>query len=142
MSGSVPTLESLLPHRRPMLLLHRLVDGDGESARAVLQVTPDTALVEPGRGFPAWALLEVFAQCAALIGGLRARQAGEAVAQGFLLGTRRLDCAFSHVPEGRDLVVEARHEFTDGAGMGAYRCRTLDEELAAECVLSVYIPPT
>jgi predicted hotdog family 3-hydroxylacyl-ACP dehydratase len=134
-------LERLLPHRPPMLLLDRLIGGDGTHARALAVVRDGGRLVEAGRGLPAWALVEVFAQAAALIGGLRAREEGIPVAQGFLLGTRRLDCPVAHVPVGTELLIEARTEFTDGAGMGAYHCRTLNEDWPVECVLTVYTPP-
>jgi len=135
-----PGLEALLPHRRPMLHLDRLLAGDGRFARAALAIDAGKPLVVPGRGLPTWALVEVFAQTAALIGGLRAREAGEAVAQGFLLGTRRLDCPVAWVPEGMTLEIEARTEFVSDGGMGAYHCRTLNLDPAVACVLSVYTP--
>lgn len=134
-------LEALLPHRPPMLLLDRFVAGDPDHAVASLRVRADGPFFEAGRGLPAWALVEVFAQTAALIGGLKAAHDGVPVAQGFLLGTRRLDCPVSHVPEGVELTVEARTRFTDGAGMGAYHCRVTDEAWPVECVLTVYTPP-
>ncbi|MEE4172949.1 MAG: hypothetical protein V2I57_01700 [Xanthomonadales bacterium] len=138
------TLEALLPHRRPMLLLDRFVDGDhGEDgwARAEARIHEAHPFYEADRGVPSWALIEVFAQTAALIGGLQARQDGVPVPQGFLLGTRRFDCPVSHVPAGTDLVLEARTAFRDSNGMGAYHCRTLNEDLALACVLTVYAPP-
>lgn len=124
-----------------MLLLARFLGGDPEHARARLDVHRNLPLVEAGRGLPAWALVEVFAQTAALIGGLAARAEGVPVAQGFLLGTRRLDCPVSHLPEGASFTVEARTEFTDGAGMGAYHCRIIEPDWPVHCVLSVYTPP-
>lgn len=143
-ADDLETLEALLPHRRPMLLLDRFVDGDGGEegwARAEARIDEQHPFFEAGRGLPSWALVEIFAQTAALIGGLQARQDGVPVPQGFLLGTRRLDCPVSHIPAGTVLVLEARTSFRDSNGMGAYHCRTLNDGLALECVLTVFAPP-
>ncbi len=135
-------VETLLPHRRPMLLLDRLTEGDATYARSATTVTSDDLFFEAGAGLPAWALLEYFAQTAALIGGLEARAGAGDVPQGFLLGTRKLECRIGHVPAGVELELEARLKFADGAGMSAYDCRTLNPEYPVTCVLSVYVPPT
>lgn len=140
MTDPIEELKSLLPHRPPMLLLDRLVEADDARVRAAARVAAGGRLVEAGRGLPAWALVEYFAQTAALIYGLKTRETGAPVAQGFLLGTRRLECPVSHVPEGTELLIEARVEFIDDGGMGAYHCRTLNERFPAECVLTVYVP--
>lgn len=134
-------IEALLPHRRPMLLLGRLTEGDATYARSSTTVTRDDLFFEAGSGLPAWVLLEYFAQTAALIGGLEARANATDVRQGFLLGTRKLECGISHIPAGVELELEARLEFADGAGMSAYHCRTLNPEYPVSCVLSVYVPP-
>ena len=134
-------LEALLPHRRPMLLLDRFVDGDVDWARAEACFGEDHPFHEPGLGVPSWVLIEVFAQTAALIGGLKSRAENVPVPQGFLLGTRRFACIPGHIPTGTTLLLEARTAFHDENGMGAYHCRTLDDDLALECVLTVYAPP-
>jgi predicted hotdog family 3-hydroxylacyl-ACP dehydratase len=141
-TDSVAELCDLLPHRPPMLLLDRLLAGDSTFARAEASVDADHRFFEEGKGVPAWALVELFAQTAALIGGLKSRAEGVPVPQGFLLGTRRLECPVSHVPAETKLVIEARTEFADGSGMGAYHCRILNEGLPVECVLTVFAPPT
>ncbi|MEM8546834.1 MAG: hypothetical protein AAGF46_01600 [Pseudomonadota bacterium] len=134
-------IESFLPHRKPMLLLDRLIDGDPSFARSAIAVSEQDLFFEEGMGLPAWALLEYFAQTAALIGGLEAEAGAKAVPQGFLLGTRKLECEVSHIPAGVELELEAKLEFADGAGMSAYHCRTLNPEYPVTCVLSVYVPP-
>ncbi len=134
-------LIELLPHRPPMLLLDRLLAGDANSARAEARIDTDHRFYEVGKGVPAWALVEIFAQAAALIGGLKSRADDVPVPQGFLLGTRRLDCPVSHVPAGTTLVIEARTEYADANGMGAYHCRVLNDDYPVECVLTVFAPP-
>ncbi len=135
-------LEDLVPHRPPMLLPDRLVDGDSTQARTRVTITDACPLIEPGLGLPTWALLEFFAQTAAVIGGLKARETGEPVGQGFLLGTRRLSCPVSHIPVGATLVLAAETGFVDESGMGAYHCATEYEGQPITCTLTVYTPPT
>jgi predicted hotdog family 3-hydroxylacyl-ACP dehydratase len=124
-----------------MLLLDRFVDGDVDWARAEARIGETHPFHAPGLGVPSWALIESFAQTAALIGGLQARAERVPVPQGFLLGTRRFTCTVPHVPVGTTLVLEARTSFRDSNGMGAYHCRALNDDLALECVLTVYAPP-
>ena len=50
-------------------LLDRFVDGDGDWARAEADLDETHPFHEPGLGVPSWALIEVFAQTAALMNG-------------------------------------------------------------------------
>lgn len=134
-------LQDLVPHRPPMLLPDRLIDGDGTQARTQVTIAADCPLLEPDLGLPTWALLEFFAQTAAVIGGLKARETGQPPAQGFLLGTRKLLCPISHIPVGTTLTLSAETGFVDDNGMGAYHCATHYEGLEISCTLSVYTPP-
>jgi len=134
-------LAALVPHRPPMLLLDELLEGNADRARAAFTVRPDNRLLENNQGLPSWTLLEHFAQTAALIGGLRARETGAPIGQGFLLGTRKIACPVSHIPVGTRLVLEAETGFVDGNGMGAYHCRCVTEGYPISCTLTVYTPP-
>lgn len=134
-------LESLVPHRRPMLLPDRLIDGDSTRARTRVTISRDCPLLDPERGLPSWALLEFFAQTAAVIGGMKARETGEPVKQGFLLGTRKLACPVSHIPVGTTLVLSAETGFVDDNGMGAYHCATDFNGHPISCTLTVFTPP-
>lgn len=133
-------LDDLLPHRPPMRLIDRVVAVGEEHAVAEATIAPGMPFCGPG-GLPAWVLVELFAQTAALIGGHRARLAGGVAAQGYLLGTRRFTASAPTVPLGATLRLEARGEMSEATGMGSYRCHTVGGDLAAECVLSVYTPP-
>ena len=134
-------LQDLLPHRPPMLLISELLDHGPDFVVAAAKVTATGLLVQGDRGLPSWALIEYFAQTAALLGGLRAREAGSTAGQGYLLGTRKFESNHPWIKPGVRLVFEAREQFRDGNGMGAYGCRTLDGPVSAECVLNVFTPP-
>lgn len=135
------SLQDLVPHRPPMLLPDRLIDGDSSQARTQVTIAADCPLLEPGRGLPSWALLEFFAQTAAAIGGLKARETGQPPARGFLLGTRKLACPVSHIPVGTTLILSAQTGFVDDNGMGAYHCATNYAGHEISCTLTVFAPP-
>lgn len=138
-NGSIPLVD-LVPHRPPMLLPDRLLDGDGTRARTQVTIADDCMLVEPGLGLPGWALLEFFAQTAAVIGGLKARETGQPMGQGFLLGTRKLACPVRHIPVGASLILKAETGFVDANGMGAYHCSTQYAGHEISCTLTVFTP--
>ena len=134
-------LVDLLPHRPPMLLLDQFVAGEHDWAHANATVRDDSLFLTPGKGLPSWALIEYFAQTAALIGGLAAGgRAGEAP-PGLLLGTRRFSCNQGWIPVGTELEFEARLAYRQDGGMSAYACHVLKGPVEADCTLNVFIPP-
>ena len=61
-------IQTLLPHRPPMVMVDRLVCADEKSAETVLDIRQDNIFVENGALQP-YALMEVMAQtCAAQLG--------------------------------------------------------------------------
>lgn len=110
---ALPPVASLVPHRPPMVLLDEVRAWDGATARCRLTVRPDAPFAVEGR-VPAAVALEYMAQCAAVHGGLGARDRGEPARGGYLLGARSLSLAVDHFDAGDVLDVEARREDGDG----------------------------
>ena len=133
-------LESLLPHRGPMLLLAELAGGDEHTARAKVNISGDSGFLVAGKGLPAWILIEHFAQTTALLGGLKARAKGRPVRLGFLVGVRRFSCNQTWIPVGTELLMEASEEMSIDGGMSTFTCTTIHDRIEASCRLSVYIP--
>lgn len=134
-------IESVVPHRGTLLLVDRVLDWDEESIRTELRVRHDDPF-GTDEGIPAWVGLEYMAQTIAAWAGCRARAAGRAPRIGFLLGTRRYECAVAHFAAGSTLQVEARCEMLGDNGLGMFACRLLDgdQEIAVANV-SVFEPP-
>jgi predicted hotdog family 3-hydroxylacyl-ACP dehydratase len=130
-------LADLLPHDAPLILLDRLSSYDGSSLLAEVDIT-DTSLFLAAQGVPSYIGIEYMAQACAAYVGLLAREAGEPVKIGFLLGTRNYK---AHVPwfrRGQRLMVRASIVYRDEQ-MGAFACQIEDDAtLAAEAQLSVY----
>lgn len=80
--------EDLLAHRAPMLLLDEILRYDRQSLCAAVKVCPGKPFCDE-QGAPGWIGLEWMAQTAGAWAGARQLDAGQRVAIGFLLGTRR-----------------------------------------------------
>jgi len=83
--------DRVLPHRRPMRLLDRLLSVT--PAAAVAEARPDAACLfaEPGGRLHPAALLELIAQGYAAMRGYKSQNEGEAPARGFLTAVKRFE---------------------------------------------------
>jgi predicted hotdog family 3-hydroxylacyl-ACP dehydratase len=125
MDPTLLPMESLLPHRGPMLLVDRVLSDDGETTRVAATVRADGLFVRDGR-LPAWAGIELMAQAIGAWAGLRRREHGEAIRLGFLLGTRRFECSGPGFAVGAALEVEARLEIVSEQGLAVFACRVFE----------------
>lgn len=140
-AAAMPDIEQVIPHRGTMLLVDRLVHWDEETVAVELTVPSDSPFHVDG-GVPAYVGVEYMAQAVACWAGCQARGRGEPPPIGFLLGTRRYECAVPLFSSGLHLRVEARREILGENGLGVFACRILaaDGELATANV-SVFEPP-
>jgi predicted hotdog family 3-hydroxylacyl-ACP dehydratase len=135
------SLEEVMPHRRPSLLLDRIGAVSADSAVVHVDIRPGIPFSD-SRGIPTYVGLEYMAQACSVWAGLRARQAGEAPRVGFLLGTRDFGAEISYFPFGVSLEVVAEVEYQDG-DMGVFRCSIrIGGETLATAHISVYQPST
>jgi 3-hydroxyacyl-[acyl-carrier-protein] dehydratase len=103
-----PAIESLLPHRTPMLFVDGIV-GEAEDGLTCSAHVPEGCAIVAGGTAPAIAAIEAAAQTAAVWEALRARRAGEGVGRmGFLVSARDVELHAAQVPAGTPLVASAR----------------------------------
>ena len=122
---SLPDIHTLVPHSGTMSLLGRLLAADTETLCAEVAIGPDTLFCSEG-AVGAWVGVEYMAQAVAAHAGYGARQRGEPVRVGFLLGTRRYACAQAAFPVGSVLHVHVQRVIQGENGLGAYDCRIVD----------------
>lgn len=102
------TLDQLLPHRGPMLLLDEMVEVDAERIVCTAAVRSDSPFVRDGL-LQAPALMEYMAQAMAAFVGYQGRFAGgEDVPRGYVVGARDLEIAGTEIRPGDELRIEAR----------------------------------
>ncbi len=102
--GARRIADELLPHRPPMRLVEAVVDWSDSAARCRGRVGDGCPLGD-GRIAPAWVLIEVAAQAAAVHAGLRAGDVGPRP-PGAIVGLPVVELECGAVPCGRSLLAE------------------------------------
>lgn len=133
------SLESLIPHRPPMILLSRVVDLNDQSATSEVEISEGTLFFENGR-VPAWIGVEYVAQTIAAYSGHLGRAKGTDPAIGFLLGARRYRCTVPGFELGQTLRVHVEPVLIDG-DMGSFKGRIeIAGQTVAEVSMTTYKP--
>lgn len=144
-------IETLIPHRRTMLLLDRLCSVSAEAAQAEVDIHTEHVFFQADAGVPVWVGLEFMGQTAALIGGYSAAQhAQDSLAQaqpateqdarmGYLAGVRKLQ-AYTDFFRPGTLLIDCTEQAVLGESLAKYSCKIANAtngELLAESVLTV-----
>ena len=82
--------EALIPHRKPMCFIDRLIETQAQGGTAEASVAPDHILLDDGGKLDAVAMAEMIAQAYAAVKGYHDRRSTEPVKQGFLVGIRKI----------------------------------------------------
>jgi predicted hotdog family 3-hydroxylacyl-ACP dehydratase len=140
---SMPPVLELVPHSATMSLLDRVLAADEETLSAEVAIGADTLFCEGGV-VGAWVGVEYMAQAVAAHAGYAARMRGEPVKVGFLLGTRRYQCAVPGFAEGTVLHVHVKRALQGENGLGAFECQLADAASGAQlasATITVFQPP-
>ncbi|MCS4248244.1 MULTISPECIES: hotdog family protein [unclassified Pseudomonas] len=134
-------LAELLPHAGDMILIDQVLSFDEEQVHTRVTVKPGGLFSHDDGSLPAWVGIELMAQSVAAYAGCRARQKGEAVELGFLLGTRKYECNVEHFPAGAELTIHGLRSLEDDNGMGVFECHLTGDGILASARLNVFRPP-
>ena len=134
-------LAELLPHAGDMILIDSITSFDDEQIFTRLTVQPDGLFNLPDGSLPAWVGIELMAQSVAAFAGCHARQKGNPVELGFLLGTRKFECNVEAFPAGSDLTIHGLRSLEDDNGMGVFECHIHGAGIHASARLNVFRPP-
>lgn len=121
-SDMLPSVEDVVPHRPPMLLLDRLVAWDGERVLCEVRIGEGTRFLAADAMVPAVVGLEYMAQAVAAFAGLKARAAGGEPRLGFLIGCRELLLGTDGFRPGDVLEIEAKHVWGE-TEVGSFACQ-------------------
>jgi predicted hotdog family 3-hydroxylacyl-ACP dehydratase len=139
---SFPDIGELVPHSGDMVLLDRVFAADADSLTAELTIGPGTMFCD-GAGVGSWVGIEYMAQAIAAYAGRKARQRGEPVKVGFLLGARRYAASVPLFALGTVLRVHAQHAMQGDNGLAAFECRIENAatgEQLANATITVFEP--
>ncbi len=140
MSPEFPPISELIPHSEPMSLLDRVIEHAPGFTTCRVDVNQSTLFADAQGSVPSWLSLEYIAQCAAVHGGLAARERGESPRPGLLLGTRRLRLHAERFEADSPLEVTARHHHGE-KGLVAFdgQIRNSEGEVLADGRVNLYI---
>lgn len=142
MSGLDTRLSTLIWHRGRMQLMDGVVFADRDSVKCEVTIRHDSTFLQSPHGVPGWIGIEYMAQTAAALAGVQAQFSDDDAPLGYLLGTRKLECAKAWFEVGDHLIASAREEFVDDNGLGAYACELqCNGQVVSNCRLSVFRPP-
>jgi predicted hotdog family 3-hydroxylacyl-ACP dehydratase len=115
-----PAIESLIPHRAPMVFLDRV--SEFTTTRLVAHYLPPLGHWCGERGLPSFMGIEIIAQAIAAHNSLHSRQtnANAAPSLGVLLGTRRYEATQPFFPLAEEITVVIEEKMQDASGFGAY----------------------
>ena len=119
-----PPIDQLVPHRRPMQLVDRMVSEVDDVTCSEHTIGPDHVFLVPGKGVPTYAGFEMMAQSICATDGLKRWRSGRPAALGFLLGCRKFTATRDWLAVGETLRMESR-QLLEGE-TASYECRLLD----------------
>ncbi|MFJ2487567.1 hotdog family protein [Pseudomonas sp. NPDC087639] len=134
-------LAELLPHAGDMILIDKILSFDDEQIYTRLTVKSEGLFNLPDGSLPAWVGIELMAQSVAAFAGCHARQKGNPVELGFLLGTRKFECNVEAFPAGSELTIHGIRSLEDDNGMGVFECHINAPGIEVSARLNVFRPP-
>ncbi|GAA5645406.1 MULTISPECIES: hotdog family protein [Vibrio] len=138
---SIPSIEHLLPHDKPMILIDRALSVATDSIHCQVDIGEHNPFYHADtRTIPAYVGIEFMAQSIAAWSGFHALQQSQSPPIGFLLGSRRYHSDVDHFQAGQTLDIYAEKVMEDN-GMAVFTARLdLAGTTLASCQLNVYVP--
>ena len=134
------TVEELIPHSPPMVLLDRILHYDSMNLIAEIMIHHDCKFYDASaQGVPSWVGIEYMAQAISALAGLRAREKNEGIKIGFLLGTRKMQLQQKVLLAGSTYQIHVKQLFWDASGLANFECEIRHgQELCVTAKVNVF----
>jgi predicted hotdog family 3-hydroxylacyl-ACP dehydratase len=137
------SLENVMPHKRSMLLLSRVVASDTreKTLTAEIDITQNSMFYNSEiKQIPVWVGMEYMAQSIAALSGIYAIENNQKPNIGFVLGARNYQCFVTGFNLGETITVKIKELFLDSE-LGSFSCEIfLGDKLIAKTELNVFQP--
>ncbi|MEC8327069.1 MAG: hotdog family protein [Pseudomonadota bacterium] len=136
------SIEAVLPHADPMILLTRLVSYDQDSAVCEVDISAQSAFFnEQTQSVASYIGTEYMAQSIAAYAGALALDDNAAVKIGFLIGSRNYKTFTPEFTLGQTLAVSVKKLFQEETGLSVFECQILHADtVLAEAKINVFQP--
>jgi predicted hotdog family 3-hydroxylacyl-ACP dehydratase len=131
-------LQHIMRHQPPMVFLDEVVESRHEGLTAVVRIRDGIPFYAADRGVPAWVGIEYMAQSIAALAGIRARNAGEDVPLGLIIGCRKYVSTTAAFAPGSELRISVEELIAEENGFGSFDCIIKDAGIIAEARISVF----
>ncbi len=136
------SIEAVLPHEHPMILLDELVEFGAETAICRHVITEKSVFFDRVlNGVPSYAGIEYMAQSIAAYANANELLNNRPVEIGFLVSSRKYKCSYSVFTEGMILDITVAKLYKDESGLSAFDCAILcNSEEIATARINVFQP--
>lgn len=132
-------IPTLLPHSGTMILIGDPAHSGDGWAESSVRIGEDSMFYKTGAGVPSWVGAEYMAQTIALYAGIGARECGDDIKIGLLIGSRRYNTVTNYFTLGKMLRIRVNEVWEDEQ-MAVFDCSIDAEERLAEAQLNVFRP--
>jgi predicted hotdog family 3-hydroxylacyl-ACP dehydratase len=136
------SLEQVLPHAAPMILLSRFIEASDTHAVCSVTITETSPFYQPdSAAVPAYVGIEYMAQTIAAFAGANGLARGEAVKIGFLLGCRKYQPVVTQFNLADELIVSVTEVISEPGGLGVFDCTIrCQQQVVVTAKLNVFQP--
>ncbi len=138
MNISELTVEEVIPHSRKMVFLDKLESADESHLLASMCIREDAYFIKEA-SVPAWVGIEYMAQAIAAYAGVLAKNEGEPIKVGLLLGTRRYTSKVPSFPLGQTLFIRVEPLHNEESGLGVFECGIYPATDTGECAKEPWV---
>ena len=133
-------VSSLVPHSPPMILIDSILDYSDTHLLAAVDIREQSMFYDAALGgVPAWVGVEYMAQSISAWAGVQAKQQGQPIKLGLLLGSRRLKLSEKVLAAGQRYLVRVEQLFRDDSGLASFDCRIAQADTTcAEARVNVF----
>jgi predicted hotdog family 3-hydroxylacyl-ACP dehydratase len=126
------SIEDLVLHSSPMLLLKSVASWNEIGLEAIVDPLDSYLFADANGAVPAWVGIEYMAQAISARSGIAARLRGEPISVGLLLGTRKYTAHVTHFAPHQTLLVKIHELLRDETNLVLFACQIYaDETLVA-----------
>ena len=136
------TIEQVLAHDAPMILIDSLTDYNADSASCAVTITEHSPFYNAAiAGVPSYIGVEYMAQSIAAYAGALAKDKQQATKIGFLIGSRKYQTHHSVFKKDHTLAVKVHKLYQEESGLSVFDCRIeANDALLCEAKINVFQP--
>ncbi|NQZ08538.1 MAG: 3-hydroxylacyl-ACP dehydratase [Algicola sp.] len=136
------SIEQVLPHRQPMILIDSLCQYDDESAICSVKITESSLFYDSSQqAVPSYIGVEYMAQAIAALAGADALDANLEVEIGYLLGSRKYQPTTAWFALGSDLNIHVSRLYEEDSGLRVFQCQIKhNSENLVDAKINVFLP--